>query len=301
MKLIVLLSTYNGEKYIRQQLDSLIAQSLPNVEILGRDDGSKDGTCEILEEYAKRGVLCWYAGRNLGPARSFWQLLRDAPEADYYAFCDQDDVWDADKLEVAVSALSQIETAIPALYCGDVRVTDEQLRVLSESMVQPMQTDYAHALVQNLAPGCTYVFNRTARELLCRYDTMCYGLELHDWTTYQIVACFGRVVYDSAPHMSYRQHGGNVIGANQTTARAWLEKAASFWSGAMKNSREREALRLERVYGDRMSPENLALTQWFAHYRENRSFRLQLLRGDDLGLYGLYGVLFRLLVLFGRL
>ena len=278
MKLIVLLSAYNGETYIREQLDSLLAQTLRNIEILVRDDGSADGTRAILTKYAQRGVLRWYAGENLGPARSFWRLLQDAPDADYYAFCDQDDVWDADKLEIAVSALERLDTSKPALYCGDVRVTDMKLRILAEHMIRPAPTDYPHALLHNLAPGCTYVFNRPARELLHRFDAERLGIELQDWTAYQIVACFGSVFFDPAPHMSYRQHGGNAIGAHRTTAGAWLKKAASFWSGPMKNSRARQALRLERALGEEMPVENRDLTALLAHYREDRQTKKALLR-----------------------
>ncbi len=130
MKLIVLLSAYNGEKYIREQLDSLLAQSLCGVEIFVRDDGSTDRTRGILEEYREQGMLSWIAGENLGPSQSFWQLLRNCDDADYYAFCDQDDVWDPDKLEVAVQALQQLDPVNPALYCGDVRVTDAERHLI---------------------------------------------------------------------------------------------------------------------------------------------------------------------------
>ena len=301
MKLIVMLSAYNGEAYIREQLDSLLAQTLQGVEILVRDDGSNDGTRTILAEYADRGALKWYAGANLGPARSFWRLLQDAPEADFYAFCDQDDVWDADKLEIALRALGGLDASEPALYCGDVRVADEALRVLRGHMVRPCPADYPHALLRNLAPGCTFVFNRAARELLRRYDVERLGIELHDWTAYQVVACFGRVVYDPAPHMSYRQHGGNAIGANRTTARAWLEKAVSFWSGPMKNSRSRQAIRLERAFGREMCAERQELTALFAHYQENRETKLKLLRMLRSSVRGMDGYLARLLVLINRL
>ena len=277
MKLIVLLSAYNGETYIREQLDSLLAQTLRNVDILVRDDGSTDGTREILAKYAQRAALRWYACENIGPARSFWRLLQDAPDADYYAFCDQDDAWDTDKLEIAVSALERLDTSKPALYCGDVRVTDMKLRILAERMVRPAPMDYPHALLRNPAPGCTFVFNRPAREMLRRFDAERLGIELQDWTAYQIVACFGSVFFDPAPHMCYRQHGGNAIGAHRMTAGAWLEKAASFWGGPKKNSRSRQALRLERALGETMPVENRDLTALLAHYREDRQTKKALL------------------------
>lgn len=277
MKLIVLLSTYNGVKYMRQQLDSLLAQSFPGIEILVRDDGSTDGTCELLEEYAKRGALRWYAGHNLGPAHSFWRLLCGCGDADYYAFCDQDDVWDEDKLETAVAALSCFETDTPALYCSDVRVTDKALNVLYDHMVNPCPADYPHALLRNPAPGCTFVFNHQARELLCLYDAKKLGLELHDWTAYQIVACFGKVVFDPVPHMCYRQHGNNVNGAHRRTAISLIKKLPAFWEGAMRNSRRRQALRLEQTYSEIMPTGNRELTGLIAHYDENSAKKRKLL------------------------
>lgn len=301
MKLTVLLSSFNGERYIRMQLDSLLAQSLEGVKILVRDDGSTDGTCAILAEYAEGGALRWYAGENLGPARSFWQLLQDADDADYYAFCDQDDVWDGDKLETAVSTLARSDVSKPALYCCDVRVADASMRVLAERMVRPCPADYAHALLRNLAPGCTYVFNRAAKELLCCFDGERLGIELHDWTAYQLVACFGSVVYDPAPHMSYRQHGDNAIGATKTTAAARMKKVRSFWNGPMKNSRERQALRLERAFGNEMPMENRKLTALLAHYREDRQIKRALLHMLQSSIGDTDGGLAWLLAMTGRL
>ena len=302
MKLIVLLSAYNGETYIREQLDSLLAQTLRGVEILVRDDGSTDGTRESLIEYAQRGALRWYAcEENLGPARSFWQLIQDAPDADYYAFCDQDDVWDTDKLEIAVSALERLDVSKPVLYCSDVRVTDMKLHIQAGHMVRPAPADYPHALLRNLAPGCTYVFNRPVRELLRRFDAECLGIELQDWTAYQIAACFGSVFYDPAPHMCYRQHIDNAIGARQATAGALLKKAASFWGGPMKNSRTRQALRLERAFGEEMPAEKRELTALLAHYREDRQTKRALLHMLQNSIEGTDGRIARLLVMAGKL
>ena len=298
MKLLVLLSSYNGARFLREQLDSLLSQTLGGVEILVRDDGSTDGTREILAEYAGRGALQWYAGGNLGPFRSFWQLLTACGEADYYAFCDQDDVWDSDKLESAVRALKKLEG--PALYCADVRVTDERLHVTAEHMVRPESADYPHALIRNLAPGCTYVFNRAALELLRRFDAERLGVELHDWTAYQIIACFGKVIFDAQPHMSYRQHGGSVIGAADKSASELLRKACGFWNGPQRNRRSRQALRLEQAYGEGMSPENRALTALYAHYREDGRKKRALLR-ERKNLNGTARFLFTLALLLNRL
>ena len=278
MKVQVLLSCFNGVRWIREQLDSLLQQSLTDLGILVRDDGSDDGTQAILEEYRQKGFLQWYTGEHLGASRSFWHLLQNSTDADYYAFCDQDDVWDTDKLETAVRMLGQTDPAVPALYCSDVRVTDSELHTVSRHMVKEMPVDYAHALIRNAAPGCTFVFNHSARDVLKIYDAEKSGLRLHDWTVFQIVACFGTVIFDPETHMSYRQHGDNAIGAHQHTFRAMLGKIPAFLNGPQTNSRQRQAERLEQTYADRMGPDARELTGLLAHYREDRRIRGKLLQ-----------------------
>ena len=112
MKVCVLISTYNGERFLEEQIASIIAQKGVEVDILVRDDGSSDMTCSLLERWQKEGKLKWYKGENLGFARSFMNLLKTASGYDYYAFCDQDDIWLEDKLQRAVTALEKIEDKV---------------------------------------------------------------------------------------------------------------------------------------------------------------------------------------------
>ena len=129
----ILMSTYNGERYIREQIDSFLQQTYPLINILVRDDGSSDGTIAILEEYAEKyDNITYYKGNNLGVIQSFLQLLRDSDDAaTYYAFADQDDVWLPEKIEKAIEMLeNNTETSMPLLYCSDVYVTDENLNVI---------------------------------------------------------------------------------------------------------------------------------------------------------------------------
>ena len=299
MKVVVLLSTYNGEKYLREQLNSLINQSYKDVDILVRDDGSSDSTKKILDEYKNAGKLDWYAGENLGASMSFWHLLHHCHDADYYAFCDQDDVWDKDKLQIAINKLNKEDNSIPLLYCSDVRVVDSKLNLLSEHMVAPMPVDYPHALIRNLAPGCTFVFNNAAKLILSQYDVK-LGVELHDWLTYQIVLCFGKVYYDLESHLSYRQHQENVIGDIRKARKQKLKKAKSFLWGEMKNSRQKNALKLEQAFGNKMSNENLRITEKFAHYLENKEFKKALLKSDEIRFSGTEYLFFKLLVMLKR-
>lgn len=297
MKVNVLLSTYNGEKYLREQLDSLLAQTLEDVNITVRDDGSSDATHSILDEYEREGKLTWYTGPNKRCAKSFWDLLSNAADADYYAFCDQDDYWHPDKLQVAVDTLEkQGNSNIPCLYFCDVRVVDENLNPISEGMVEKMPVDYPHSLIKNIAPGCTYVFNRAARELLKLYDCQKYGIDIHDWTVYKIVACFGKVFFDESSHMDYRQHGNNVIGANETGIRAYIGALKRFFGGVQQNNRERFAQNMEMCYGDRMSEEHLRITRLMAHYRSERKIKKQFLKEKSFYFEGKKYLYFKLLI-----
>ena len=118
MKTCILLSTFNGEKYLEEQLDSLKSQTFKDVFVLARDDGSSDSTKEILLRNESE-TFKWYSGENVGAARSFMLLNNDAPEADYYAYCDQDDYWFPEKLEAAVNILEKSNNKLKLYYSND--------------------------------------------------------------------------------------------------------------------------------------------------------------------------------------
>ena len=279
MKINVLLSTYNGEKYLREQLESLLSQNVDGLNIVVRDDGSTDATHAILDEYQNAGKLTWYTGENKGCAKSFWELVVTSPNADYYAFCDQDDHWHPDKLQIAVETLQNAgDATVARLYFSDVHVVDAQLGHISDGMVEKLPVDYAHSLIKNIAPGCTYVFNHAARALLVQYDPEKYGIDIHDWMAYKIIACFGEVVFDETPHLDYRQHGNNVLGASKTGIKAYFAALHRFFGGVQQNNRERCAKNLEACFGAQMSDENRRLTHLMAHYREDKRVKREILR-----------------------
>ena len=124
---VVLLSTYNGERFLEEQLESIVAQKGVKPTIIVRDDGSTDRTREILDKWQEGGRLRWYNGPNMGPARSFLNLLRDSDDADYYAFSDQDDYWLPEKLDVATSKLAPYGDE-PALYFSQTQLVDKDLK-----------------------------------------------------------------------------------------------------------------------------------------------------------------------------
>lgn len=212
MKVLVLMSTYNGDKYINQQIDSILNQVGVDVDLLIRDDGSTDSTKDIINTYCEKDKrVKAYTGNNLKSAGSFFDLVKHADGADYYAFSDQDDVWDKNKLSRAVKILSKKDNSIPLLYYCNMRVVDENLNFIRMMHTNRKCTDYRYSvLVEYYAAGCTMVFNTAALEL-CK-DNLPKGKIMHD--TWMEILCqfFGKVYYDPKAFISYRQHSNNVIG-----------------------------------------------------------------------------------------
>lgn len=217
MKIQILMSTYNGSRYIRTQLDSIIAQNIVNKELLIRDDGSTDDTVAIIEEYQRKySWICYYKEKNIGVQKSFFDLLKQADSsADYIAFADQDDEWLPDKLKRAVGVLENKDHPIPLLYCSNKIITDENLRPVHVTVTSPVKkTSFGNALVQNICTGCTAVINKSLLRIL--QENMPQNIDkviMHDWWLYLTATCFGEVYYDQDSYIRYRQHGSNASGA----------------------------------------------------------------------------------------
>lgn len=216
MKIAILMSSYNGEKYIRQQIDSILSQSGAfQPELWVRDDGSTDGTRDILEDYAVQGKLRWYTGDNLKPAHSFLDLLKHCPGYDYYAFADQDDVWQADKLSSSIQALEAF--AGPGLYFANAELADQDLNSMGRTVYRCSPAlDFATLTCAGGILGCTMVFNRQLAQLI-QNAPMPGPIVMHDFYVAVVCALFGgQIVYDPAARMSYRQHGKNVVGVSRS-------------------------------------------------------------------------------------
>lgn len=212
----ILVSTWNGREYLAALLDSLLAQQTDApIRILARDDGSSDGTRELLAAYAADNpCLRIIEGRNLGVIGSFHELLKSAdPDARLFMFCDQDDVWLPDKVAAALDCMTaEVEAPEPVLYCARSMVTDEGLEPTGPT-VDHDGPSFANALVQNIAPGHTMMFNRPLLEA-ARDHYAGEAMIMHDHWAYLIGAGLGRVHFDHAWHTLYRSHGDNVIGYN---------------------------------------------------------------------------------------
>lgn len=212
---IVLLSTYNGEKYISQQIESVLNQDNVNVELIVRDDGSTDETINILEKYNRLySNFRYYLGENIGPAGSFIDLINncktDKSKEIYFAFCDQDDVWEHDKLISAIKMMTTYDDDKPLLYYSNLKIVDSDLNYLGVSTKNHYQEIKYSALIDCPATGCTEVFNYSAFDLI--RNNIPKNCLMHDYWTYIVCKFFGNVVFDSTPHILYRQHENNVIG-----------------------------------------------------------------------------------------
>lgn len=203
MRVVVLMSTYNGERYLREQIESILNQIGEfDLSLYVRDDGSKDGTIEILREYQNEKKLKWYTGDNLGPAKSFINLLQNCGAYDYYAFADQDDVWEKDKIQRGINVLE--EQNGPALYCSNAELVDLQLISLGRNVYKTMpRTDFETVISAGGLLGCTMVFNDELKRRIKRdrYPVMI----LHDFYMAALCVSIGGVIlYDQEATMKYK-------------------------------------------------------------------------------------------------
>ena len=236
-KVIVLLSTYNGERYLAEQLESLVAQKDVDVEILVRDDGTKDATVAMLDEWQEKGALSWYTSANLGPGKSFIHLLQTAAPGNYYAFCDQDDVRLPEKLSVTMDKMRAVEAenpGKPVIIHTDMNVVDESLNIIHDSFwrssgLRPdILRTFPYLCTCNSVNGCTIVMNSVARELILEKYVE-HDIIIHDVISALTVAYHGGIIdYVETPTVLYRQHSSNVVGAMEySKARAIKERLLS--------------------------------------------------------------------------
>lgn len=229
----ILLATYNGERYLREQIDSLYAQTRKDWTLYVHDDGSTDGTRSILEEYAREKdnfVILDYPSQK-GASNNFFSLLRRV-DADYYFFADQDDQWLPRKIEKTMNRMRQVEAAhagVPVLVCCDACVTDESLQVTSPSLWQQagthpeFLTTFDESAATPFVTGCTMVVNQEAKRRLL-WDKIAYAT-MHDaFITLCVLKSGGVVspVFESL--MYYRQHGDNTLGAFSAREDRWMYK-----------------------------------------------------------------------------
>ena len=235
----VLMACYNGEKYLPQQLSSLLTQDDPCFSVLMQDDGSTDATPSLLSDITRqdsRFLLAADQGQHHGAIGNFLSLLGQC-EADYAALCDQDDLWAADRLSRCRKAMEEAEARygadVPLLIHSDSRVVDGDGHTLQESFFlhqgwNKNAMTLPRLLVQNNVTGCTLLMNTALRRLVVEHGDP-RTMHMHDWFIALTAAAFGHVIFVDEPLISYRQHGVNVVGASQQNLGQRGVKALSQW------------------------------------------------------------------------
>ena len=256
----VLMSTYNGEKYAREQIDSILNQVGVDVTLYIRDDGSQGGTVGMLRQIeAEKPNVHLYAEKNIGVGGSFMDLVYRVPqEYDLYAFADQDDVWLDGKLARAAEMIGDREK--PVLYCSNQMLTDAGMNQLGLRHASAPDTSWMQILCNNLLSGCTMVWNRAMQALLAdpgrRPSPELLKKRIHDVWVGMAAAVTGEILYDPEAFILYRQHERNVVGVKN--APVWKEWEKKLRNPALRNGRSTLAKETAEKFGDRIADSMIA-------------------------------------------
>lgn len=296
MHVAILMATYNGEKFLTEQLESFAAQNHKNWSLHISDDGSTDNTINILNEFKSKVEqdVTIYQGPKSGFAQNFLSLVRrDSIIADYFAFSDQDDIWYADKLETGLKTAVSLTQNKPIVIFTRTELIDEYGNNIGYSPLFKKPASFQNALIQSIGGGNTMLFDSKSRDLLKRIPCY-YKVISHDWMSYQIIsACDGDVIYLSSPSLEYRQHTANLIGSNKGIInifrrfKAMLSGQLLEWNVAN--------LRVLSLYSDLILNENKETLCLFSKMRESSllkrvyySLKIKLYRQTFLGEIGLF-------------
>lgn len=227
MKINIVMSTYNGEQFLAEQIDSIQQQTFKDWQLLIRDDGSSDQTPEIIKSFVAQDPRIVFINEhdreNFGVIKNFFTLIKH-DKADYYFFSDQDDVWLEDKLETMLAAARQYPDQLPLMVYTDLCVVDQNLQVMNQSMIRSQShhanTELVQELTENTVTGGVAMINHTLAE---RWRTL-DNIIMHDWYLAVLATAIGKLVYIDQPGELYRQHDNNVLGARTFTKRlkTWL-------------------------------------------------------------------------------
>lgn len=282
-KVCVLLSTFNGEKYLQEMIDSIINQREVDVRIVIADDGSTDGTISILKKYCARYPNIDYScnARNMGPGMSFMNLLyaQEQDNAEYFAFADQDDVWDRDKLRVAIGEMKKNEPDLPTLYFSEINnfgmvnkgQRHEIYRFKKVSKYRQLP------LFDNWAYGCTMVLNRELVALVCSKRVSDITRPHDAWIHLIANYCGGKIIFDCDHALINRRiHSSNTIGIAEYKLKDLSESIIKIGTRSSHPVSRMAALLLEE-YGSLIEAQDYKLIESVANYRESVISRMQLL------------------------
>lgn len=279
------MSTYNGEGFLGQQIESILAQEGVEVTLCIRDDGSIDRTEQIVAYYIKKhNNITFTYGDNLGVGNSFMQLVYDAPcYCDYYAFADQDDVWLPDKLLRAVNKLRGASR--PMLYCSNQTLVDKHLTVIGNRYESAPDVSFEQILCRNTVSGCTMVWNEGLHALLAseerRPSRELLSKRIHDVWVAMVASVIAEIVYDEESRILYRQHENNVVGVKrQSVVRQWAQKLRN---PSVRNGRSDICKTVYDNFRDLISEEHvLDSLRLYGYYREMLWMRIKLMTNRKL-------------------
>ncbi|AXJ12709.1 glycosyltransferase family 2 protein [Streptococcus pluranimalium] len=272
MKVNIVMSTYNGEKYLADQIKSIQSQTFEDWQLLIRDDGSSDNTPSIIRDMAKKDDRIHFINdgqnENYGVIKSFYHLVK-YDSSDYYFFSDQDDVWLPEKIEVTLKR-AQIESSDnPLLVYTDLKVVNEDLEVLQESMIKSQShhanTELVQELTENTVTGGTMMINKALADKWQVYD----NLLMHDWYLALLAASLGKLIYIDQATQLYRQHEANVLGARTWSKRAknWLKPntlISKYW-WLIKSSQNQA----EKLLAQEMSESSTQMVKAYVYLMDN--------------------------------
>lgn len=279
-KIWVLMSTYNGMAYIEEQIESILSQKNCDVHLLVRDDGSTDATLDILKSYEKKGSLTLISDNiNLGPAKSFLKLLEMAPDDGYYAFSDQDDCWNSDKLERALEMLTQAEeNNMPLVYYSNSDVVDQNLNSTGKKVYSGKQKPTLERVLCGYGiQGCTMVLNKALRDIFLSVDMSKERIGMHDFFLCDLcMVCGGEILYDDFSTMKYRQHESNVVGYDVNATR--LNKIKKYINEILKPANDSIAddARLVLMFSNKMTEKGRNTAIKIERYKDDAFTRIWL-------------------------
>ena len=272
----ILLAAHNGDRFLTQLLDSVINQTHANWKMLVSDDSSQDRTTQIIEDFASKDPrITLLQGKGpYGSAKLNFYHLLECSQAPYVAFCDQDDVWLPSKLEMCLNRMWEEEKArgssSPMAVFSDLKVTDELGDIVSPSFVRyqgldASRTELHNLLLQNVAPGCSMLINRSLAQLMLRSCDRS-RIYMHDWIAMLLARVAGSIVYIEQPLIEYRQHSDNSVGASSYSlalAGKWLGKIDDMTQYYVLLQHQADELLCS--YGDLMSKSQKQIIEAFAH------------------------------------
>ncbi len=281
-KVEILLATYNGECYLREQLDSILNQEYKNWIVRACDDASTDNTYEILQAYQKEFPDKFVIEKNekgFGCAKlNFMSLIKNST-CDYVMCCDQDDVWLPNKISLTLEKMKESETGdIPVLVHTDLKVVNADLEVMSESFFEHSnlrkEFTYRDALIQNHVTGCTMMMNRALIELI-NYTENYENILMHDWLAALVASGLGIVAFVNQPTMLYRQHAVNSVGAKKYGLALLIHKLKNNSIRKSLEDTTKQAKEVAETYEKYLSGEQCQLTERYANiYEKNKCYRI---------------------------